>query len=621
MKKALLLFILVSFVGFSQENVKTIFGTVTDGKAPLKNVAISLNDSPNTIFSDEEGKYSIQAQPKDRIKYVYQGFKTVQIRVEDVTRILNVDMVIDVQELEEVTVLGSNRKSQKILELEYPTNPNIIRTAFGYLNADTAPGNIRFLSGEEIDPVYICILDLLRNRFSGLRVQGECSGAFGPSLNSAQTASNQEGLSQNEDGFTGLVSNSGTGINSNLNQGKVFIRGSLSLTNPRSALFDVDGQILNDAPLWLDIGNIKRLAILNNFAASTSYGNAGAGGVIVINTISGNLKSDKIYDQARLRNNFATEKLLSQDDLQKNAPVYLTAIQASKSLEEAKNVYAEYAPAYGGYPHFVLDMQRYFVERWGDTDFSNGIVDKAKVLFENNPVLLKALAYQLETMGKYEEANTQYKEVLRLRPDYLQSYMDLANSYRDIRKAKQAANIYTRYTYLLEEGLLKSDSTDFATLLEREYNNFLLLEKNSVVQGAQASELYVAEEDFEGTRLVFEWNDSEAEFNLQFVNPENQYFMLKHSLADNAEMISQEKEFGYSAIEYLVDGSLPGTWKVNVEYLGNKSLTPTYLKASVYYNYGTYAQRKETKVFKLSLKNTPHELFTISVGSKLAFNN
>lgn len=621
MKKTWVLFLLMSTIGFSQESQKAIFGTITDGKAPLKNVAISINDSQKTVFSDENGKYSIEAKRNDRIKYVYQGFKTVQIRVEDVTRILNLEMVIDVQELEEVTVLGSNRKSQKVLALEYPSNANIIRTAFGYINAETAPGNIRFLEADEIDPVYICILDLLRNRFSGIRVQGECSGAFGPSLNSAETASNQEGLSQSEDGFNGLASNAGTGINSNLNQGKVFIRGSLSLTNPRSALFDVDGQILNDAPLWLDIGNIKRLAILNNFAASTSYGNAGAGGVIVINTISGSPKSDKIYDRARLRNNFAVDNLVSQDDLNRNAPVYLTAITGSQSLAEAKKVYEEYRPAYSAYPYFALDMQKYFAERWRATDFANEIMDNAAGQFENNPVLLKALAYQLETLGDYERANTHYKEVLRLRPDYLQSYLDLANSYRDVGKTKQAASIYTRYSYLLKEGILKSDSTEFANLFEREYNNFLLLEKNTIVKGAQASDLYIAEEDFEGTRLVFEWNDSEAEFDLQFVNPEKQYFMLKHSLANNADMIAKEKEFGYSSVEYLIDGSLPGSWKVNVNYLGNKSLTPTYLKATVYYNYGTYAQRKETKVFKLSLKNTPHELFTVSVGSKLAFNN
>ena len=619
MRKLLFLLVLVSGIGLAQE--KTIFGTITDGSTPLKNVAISINDASETIFTDENGKYKIDANLNDKIKYSYQGFKTVLIKVEDVTRVLNLDMVLDVQELEEVTVLGSNRKSQKVLELEYQSNFNIIRTAFGYINAETAPGKIRFLNSDEIDPVYTCILDLLRSRFSGIRVQGECSGAFGPTLNSAENTTNQEGRTQNEVGIFGSASSAGTGVRSNLNQGKIFIRGTSSLSNPRSAIFDLDGQILNDAPLWLDIKNIKRLAILNNFAASTSYGSAGAGGVIVINTISGSPKSDEIYDQARLRNNFVSNNIISQEDLKSNEPSYLTDIQGSQSLEEAKKIYESHTASYGGHPYFVLDMQRYFKERWGAADFSDEILSSKFLLFENNPVLLKALAYQSEALGDYEEANELYKEVLRLRPSYLQSYLDMANSYRDIRKPQQAVSIYTRYNYLVEEGMLENDTIAFANLFEREYNNFLLLDKNSIVKKGAASDLFVAEEGFEGTRLVFEWNDSEAEFDLQFVNPENQFFVLKHSLADNADMIAREKEFGYSAVEYLIDGSLPGLWKVNINYLGNKSLTPTYLKATVYYNYGTYAQRKEVKVFKLGLKNTPHELFSISVGAKLAFNN
>ena len=123
-----------------------------------------------------------------------------------------------------------------------------------------------------------------------------------------------------------------------------------------------------------------------------------------------------------------------------------------------------------------------------------------------------------------------------------------------------------------------------------------------------------------GTRLVFEWNDSEAEFDLQFVNPENQYYTWKHSLAANAETIYSEKDYGYNTTEYLLDYSLPGTWTVNVSYSGNKSLTPTYLKATIYYNYGTNAQSKEVKVFKLSLKNVNQELFKIQSIARIASN-
>jgi len=231
---------------------------------------------------------------------------------------------------------------------------------------------------------------------------------------------------------------------------------------------------------------------------------------------------------------------------------------------------------------------------------------------------LKALAYTYEEQGRFEKSNDVYKEVFILRPNYAQSYFNMANSYRDLKESKQSASMYARYEYLLEEGFMEVDTATFGPIMYREFNNLLMLEKNAVVKGREAKNLYVAEEDFKGTRLVFEWNDGEAEFDLQFVNPGNQYHTWKHSLADNSEVIGLEKEFGYNVTEYLIDGSLPGTWKVNVNYLGNKSLSPTFLKATVYHNYGTKAQRKEIKTFKLLLKDVNQELFKLNISANMA---
>lgn len=618
MKKLLILFLLSASFCFSQNGKKNISGLINDGKLPISNVSISVEKEAKTVFSNESGKYIIQASIGDVLKYSYQGMKTVRIKVEDVTRILNVTMVPDIEELEEVIVVGSNRKSQNELALEYSQNPNLIKTAYGILNADTAPGNIRFMHEDEINQVSLCILDLLRNQFSGVRVQGSCLGAFGPGAGNQTQVTNIAGGSSNTVGVVGLSSsNAGTGVNSSLNQGKVFIRGGNSISNPRSAIFDVDGQIFNDPPIWIDVKNIRRLAILNNFATTTQYGSAGAGGVVVINTITASPKSNKIYDQARLRNNFVSSAVYTKSELKSNWPTYLKEINESTSFDEAKTVYESYAQQYSGSPYFALDMQTYFQNKWNNTDLAESIIDSKSYIFDNNPVLLKSLAYQLESQGEYDKANEIYKKVLKLRPNYAQSYIDIANSYRDLRNSKQAAAIYTRYNYLLEEGLLTSDSITLEPLLNREYNNFLLLEKANLIKMGNSSELYVAEEDFKGTRIVFDWNDSEAEFELQFVNPSKQYTMFKHSQADNSELIDREKDFGFSTAEFFLDDSLPGTWSMNINYLGNKSLTPTYLKATVYYNYGSYSQRKEVKVFKLSLKNINQSLFNISVGSKL----
>jgi uncharacterized protein YfaP (DUF2135 family) len=120
--------------------------------------------------------------------------------------------------------------------------------------------------------------------------------------------------------------------------------------------------------------------------------------------------------------------------------------------------------------------------------------------------------------------------------------------------------------------------------------------------------------------MVFEWNDGEAEFDLQFVNPENQYHIWKHTNASDPEGIMKEKEIGFNSEEFLIDSSLPGTWEVNVRYYGNKSLTSTYLKVSIYDNYGSRSQRKEVRVFKLSLKDVNQRLFTLTKGATVALN-
>lgn len=82
----------------------------------------------------------------------------------------------------------------------------------------------------------------------------------------------------------------------------------------------------------------------------------------------------------------------------------------------------------------------------------------------------------------------------------------------------------------------------------------------------------------------------------------------------------REKEIGFNTQEFLIDGSLPGTWQVNVRYHGNKSLTPTYLKVRIYDNYGTRSQRKEVRVFKLTLKDVNQQLFRLTKGATLALN-
>lgn len=595
MKKIFNILLCASFFHLSiyaQDQVR-LSGTVSDGNNPIENVNIKIDGKNTTATSDKDGKYQIDVVTGDVVVYSYTGLKTVKIKIEDVTRILNPILIPDVTELNEVIVEASKRRSQRDMEEDYTVNKNIIRTAWGYLDADRAAGNVRILTEDEINPISLCILDLLRNRFPGITVTGSCtSGAPTPDI--------------------GVVGELPLQIG-----GQVRIRPGNSLTSALPAVFDVDGQIFTDVPIWLDVNSIKRIAILGNLATTAPYGNLGAGGVIVVNTIGGNLLGNEIVDRARLKNNYADGKELSRVEVAQNDPEYLKAFRKSASFEASKTIFEKYRYTYTNSPYFFLDAYTHFVQTHNEFEYADGIIDAHFGPYTNNPVLLKALAYTYETQQRFEKANDTYKEVFMLRPNYAQSYFDMANGYRNLRKPIQAASMYARYEYLIEEGFMEQDTLGFGPIMEREYNNLLMLKKSQLVEDRKAKKLFVAEEGFEGTRLVFEWNDGEADFDLQFVNPENQYYTWKHSLFDNADVIAHEKDFGYNLKEYLVDGALPGTWKVNVNYLGNKSLTPTYLKATIYSNYGTALQQKEVKVFKLSLKNVNQQLFTLQAASKI----
>lgn len=600
------------FLG-AQDTEQRIFGKVTDGRAPVSDVSVSVEDTDKTTFTDAGGRYEITASPGDVIRFSYQGMKTLRIRVEDVTRVLNPVLSFDVAELDEVVVVGSNRKSQKELRMEYASNQRLIRTAYGILNADTAPGKIQFMTQDEINSVTLCILDLLRNQFPGVRVQGDCIGAGGNRASVRDQVTNITANLPTDDGsFQGFDNPDG---------GRVFIRGASSIFNQRSAVFDVDGQIFYTAPVWLDVKQIKRMAILNNFATTTMYGNVGAGGVIVVNTLAGSPKREEITDLARLRNNYVTSRVLSREQVAENQPTYLQELRASTSADEARGIYEDYSDRYAASPYFLLDAYRHFYDERQDETFADQLLESRRGLLDGNPVLLKALAYTYQAQGRFEKANDVYKEVMELRPRYAQSYMDLAESYRELQQYEKAAGIYQRYYYLVEEGYLQADSTAFQPIFEREYNNLLYLNRAALVSAENREDLFVEEEaEYKGTRLVFEWNNGEAEFDLQFVNPEGQYFNWEHSHDDYAEGIMTEKELGFNTKEFLIDESLPGTWSVNAEYEGNMSLTPTYLKVTIYDNYGTRSQRKQTQVYKLHVKNVPQRLFTLTKNVSVAMN-
>ena len=574
-------FCFMLFNSFSQQTSNTIKGVITYGDYPLVNASIVIKGTSQGVESSINGKYEIEARPREMLVFSYVGMQTVEIMVEEVTQTLNLSMVRKVEELDEVVVTKRKRMTQKDMAIDYPINNNIIKTGFGYINKETAGHAMKVIEGSVLNNAAIDILTALDGKYPGAgkgmiydEVKGKTEEVFG----------------FGRSGFP--------------------------------AIFEIDGQVFTSAPTWLDLASIERVALIPSLSFAVKYGQIAKGGVVVINTKNaGNsvheAETGKPYDRAKLRDNLFKNDALSQTSVLKNEALYLKELYQSKTKEEALAVYEKHKVNYGDSYFFIIDAYRFFMERIEDKGVANGIITTHEDLFMENPVALKALAYVHQANGAFNKANELYKETFILRPNYAQSYMDLANSYRELGDGKKAASLYMRYDYLVNKGFLEKDSTAFAQIMDHEFNN-LMLKGNEIF--SKEAKTHVLEEDFNGTRLVFEWNDSEAEFELQFVNPEGRYFKTVHSMAKDAERIRDEKLLGYSCEEFLIDESLTGTWQVNAKYLGNKSLTPSYLKATIYYDYGSGAQRKEIKVIKLGLKNVNQELFKVNNTPSITSN-
>jgi len=548
----------------ASNSLNEISGIVTIGHSPIQNVSVQVLNSSKETFTDENGKYFITAKPSDVLIFNYAGMQNVEIVVEDVTTRLNIEMKMNVEALKEVVVAENNFNDQDHLRLQYGIDKSILSTVFGYLDTKRVGYSIKLVDGDNLNPAAIDVITALKGRAAGVY-------SFG---------------------------------------GEVYIRGGGPQLMGKAipAIYDLDGMVLKKLP-FITVENIDRVAIISGLAGRVRYGSIASGGVVVINTIGSPNRPDsytnKNYDRARLRNNIYNNDAIAED--RSKATSYLKELYSCKEKPAAREVYQKYVTKYAKDPYFIIDTYLFFHDT-GDQVFANQILEDNIQVVESNPVYAKAMAFALDYTQEHYKAKELYKKIFVLRPDYLQSYRDMANSYNALGNYKNAANMYIRYQYLVNEGFFANDSSAIQKVIDGEMNNLFVLHGTRFMEDSNIVGFNNYTKNKGETRLFFEWNDSEAEFDLEFVNPQKNNFIWEHSLENATERIKDEKTTGYSSEEFFVDGSLPGKWQINVKYKGNKKLSPVYMKLTKFINYNTPAQKMHVSVFRLAVKNVKQKL-------------
>ena len=556
-----------------EDNNTSLFGKIFSISGPIQGATVRIKNSLIEAQSDFDGYFNIDAQKGDLLIVNYLGMIEKQTTVEDFND-LYILLKTETQILDEVVLSSTNKNGE-----------NEVDTGYGKRNADAVGNSISTITKEDISPGASTFADVIRGQFSGVRIEG-------------------------------------------FSTPRVIIRGGTgSLNTPAYAIYDIDGLIFEDFPTFINPQQIESVTVLKSYGATNRYGSVGRGGVFVIKMNNLYKGSSQTLDSALIKGNDYTEEL-SMIGLEENSK-YLDELELSFSFENAKDIYESQTSIleFKSVPYY-LDCFDYF-KRWDD-DFAFSILTSAVISAKSNPKALKALAYKMETIDRNLDAELVYEHLFKIRPSHEQSYRDLALIYSKNKKYVLAADIYKKILLNSIEdiqilGLQKTIANEAYHLYSTnrasfDFKNFPIKTLKSLLPDLDLNKTKVKKmpliksKDFGyDYRVVFDWSDSNIEFNIQFVSPSKKFFNWSHTKFENKDQLIDEIKFGYNTEEFIIDDSQKGEWLINIDNFSmESSINPTFLKYTVYKNYGRVNEIQKTKIInlnKLNQKITLDKLF------------
>ncbi|MBT8301263.1 MAG: carboxypeptidase-like regulatory domain-containing protein [Maribacter sp.] len=575
MKNIVCLFSFFFILSVTAKNATlNIKGIVTHNGYPLNNVRINIKDEAQGVFTNEKGYYGITAKPGDVLVFKHLGLQSVEVLLEDVTSILNINMKREEEQLQEVVVKKHKKKSPTERQIEYDLNSDLIRTNLGILDTRKSGLSIRVINGSDLNRGAPTFLEAIRGQLIGkISYQGSIFDEDNTTVDLRVTTSLLEGQ--------------------------------------KAAIYDVDGVIMETPPLFIPIQEIDRIAVIRGIGTSGRYGRRGHGGVIVINTRRGIISDPKVtqrFKDSLIYSRQREAKRYTTVNWEDETPIQLSNLFLCKSEDEALQFFMDKRAHFNNAPYDAIEAGNYFLQKWQNTLKAEEIWNAIKTRYAKNAVVLKALAYTYEKNDKLVAARQIYQAIATLRPNYAQTYRDLANINAELGNQNRALKLYAEQ--LLNRSDVHQNAMD--SIINIEAHNLIVRNKTN-----QTPQVINIEQTlgYVPIRLLLEWNNGEAEFDLQCMNRPS-YYTWRHSYVNSPERIQDEKKHGYSSKQFLINENLSGKWRFNLRYLGNKSFDPTYLKVTVYFDFGKASQRKEMKIYRLQKENRNRHLLTIDTNLK-----
>ncbi|NND78315.1 MAG: hypothetical protein HKN53_00295, partial [Maribacter sp.] len=409
MKNIVCLFSFFFILSVTAKNATlNIKGIVTHNGYPLNNVLITIKDEAQGVFTNKKGYYGITAKPGDVLVFKHLGLQSVEVLLEDVTSVLNINMKREDEQLQEVVVKKHKKKSPTERQIEYDLNRDLIRTNLGILDTRKSGLSIRVINGSDLNRGAPTFLEAIRGQLIGkISYQGSIFDEDNTTVDLRVTTSLLEGQ--------------------------------------KAAIYDVDGVIMETPPLFIPIQEIDRIAVIRGIGTSGRYGRRGHGGVIVINTRRGIISDPKVtqrFKDSLIYSRQREAKTYTAVNWEDETPIQLSNLFLCKSEDEALQLFMDKRAHFNNAPYDAIEAGNYFLQKWQNTLKAEEIWNVIKTRYAKNAVVLKALAYTYEKNDKLVAARQIYQVIASLRPNYAQTYRDLANINTELGNQNRALKLY-----------------------------------------------------------------------------------------------------------------------------------------------------------------------------------
>lgn len=546
--------------------IKEVTGKLKSEGAPVPDVMITIAGNKDfKAYSDANGNYKVKAAVGDIIQFSHTSFETVSLFVEDTTEIVDINLRDKITTLEEVIVDRNDSDNTVVVKRDKLREE--FKTSRGEFDPKKSGFSQTFIDGKKLNNVYPNIQEALVGKITGYSYDRTTGDSY---------LRNGGGLQQ------------------------------------YPVAWEVDEIFTTYAPP-IDLNQIKSVRALKAVGATNRYGSQAAGGVIVIKTIFGNFRPDQVKKTGFV------EEYANSNFYENDAAIATLELKEQNKFAESLSTYKNKAGAYQFYQQELneritnysdhISVAVKFLEFYKDESIAIDILNEVAQRNYNDPEALKAVAYHYQMLDQKKRATKLLERVFKLRPQHAQSFRDLANAYVSESRYTKAWKLY--YAYMTkgkvtsEEGIGELMYNDMEWLYYRRSNQSRFKRKFVPI--------YKTSLEFErDVRMVFEWNTSEAEFELEFVSPDRRAYVFDHSLSTNSNLIVQEKKLGYSSKMFVIENLGQEEWLVNLTYKGNKKPDPTYLKLTTYYNWGKPEQKRSVKVYKLDIEDQKASLFKLS---------